>query len=301
MEQSIHQWEGRYAALLSLFPGDFRKEYAPLSLQLFSDMLHDAYREKPEHAGTVISKLFLEAATDLIREQSKSIVNKLIGKKTSMKNNQTPFHIRNRMPLMIAGGAVIVLGVVSVLTGFWGYNGPVAYLQRVLQYGSQSELAAASTNQGLEDVAANFVNDYVQAKYYGDKRTDVGYASTHANKAGEDKQESLEAATKRLYSSVQPGFDLLTCSTQAPSSVHFSTGENGVVAAFKYPGSDNINRVTYRMRLDQSKSVHGDWKVTQVICTSLDEQANHPYVLTRDENVSPEYSNRNDRTYAPAQ
>lgn len=313
MEQSIHRWESRFAALLSFFPRDFRKEYAPLSLQLFSDLLHDAYRERPQYAKALIGKMFLEAAADLVREQSKSLINKLTRKKRPMSNPPAPFYVRKRMPLGIGSGIVVALAIASLVTGFWGYNGPVAYFGRAIGTGMQIEKVGQSNNYGQADVAANFVNDYVQAKYYGDKRTDVGLNSIHADQAhvikfmGRSYQQGLELDTKRLYETMQPDFDMLTCSTQAPTSVHFRDAENGaigytsVVAEFRYANSSTINEVTYNLRLDQSRSTVGTWKVSQVVCTSLNEQQDKPYTLSNSSVQTQEYLNRNDKTYVLAQ
>lgn len=304
---NLRQWRSRYASLLTLFPHEFRQEYAPLSLQLFTDIIRETYQETPDQVGGVVGKIFLETVVDIVREQAKSIKNHLLGNKPPMKN-QDPFYIKHRLGLGIAAGAIIILGLGSVLSGVWGYNGPIAYTKRVIQTGMTSERIASSTNFGQEDVTASFVNDFIQTTYYSSGRTDVGYKSVHADpdytttSSGTALKGGLANTIHAKYTSMQSGFDPLTCSMEGPKSVRFMPGayaENGhasVVALFTYANSAAPNRVTYGLRLDQSRSKNGEWLVASVTCTSLEEQDVKPY--TTASGTSGEYNHRNDHTYS---
>jgi hypothetical protein len=304
-QHGLCQWRGRYASLLTLFPAEFRHDYAPLSLQLFTDILQETYEEAPTKINGVIGSIFMETAANIIREQAKSIVNKFIGNNTSM-TSKSHFYSHRNLGLAAATIAVLLIGVLSIYGGFWGYSGPIAYMKRVIQAGITQERIASSTNFNQEEVTAKFVNGFVQSAYYNGNQSNVGYKSIYADQdhtmtsSGGKLQVGLADSIHTKYASMQAGFDPLTCSTQPPTSVRFLPGEysndgsTSVVALFTYANSSTPNRVTYDLHLNQSKSRHGNWLVDDVDCTSLDDQITKPYLYSF--STTTQY----DRTYSEA-
>jgi hypothetical protein len=231
-----------------------------------------------------------------------------------------PFFLRHRTGLAVATVVVIGLGVASVYSGFWGYNGPFGYASRVIQDGVRQERTARSWNAGQQDITASFVNDYIKAKYYGGQQTNVGYKSVYAGqprtvklRSGESEAVGgLEKNVTANYASMQPGFDPLLCSGQVPAAVHYATpgfsgmGLSSVLVSFSYAGTDVPNVVRYDLQLDQSKSDIGEWQVTNVVCAGLEMMPTRPYTTYLDQtapgstHVPREYMQRNDRVFTIA-
>ncbi len=317
-----------YRALTGLYPAAFRHSYAKLMIQLFDDIYQDLQALPPPTARLRLASLFLDALASIGREQAATIKDRLNLRNPIVDQTPRPFLARHRRAFIISGTIVLLLGIASALTGFWSYNGPVGYLTRVVQDGVNDEkLAAGSGNTGWDDVTANFVGDYIQAHYYGDHRTDVGVHSPHAYHLtyvdqGKTFTQSLGENLNDSYAYKDPNFDDITCSTQPPTGVRYiHEGEDGrgsarMVAAFSYAGQTEPNLVEYFLRLDQTRSTNGDWKVSDINCLSLSLQPQRPYVTGIEDTVAKNrasltpkqraqigapkpYEQRNDRSFGP--
>lgn len=318
-----------YRTLIQLYPPDYQKEYGPLALQLFSDIHRDISTLSTTQRTLVLARVFGDTCSSITREQLEVLKRHLNVKDHNMTKSKKSYFLRHRTGLIVSGIAIVSLSVASIFLGFWTYSGPAGYLERVISQGARDEKIAGSTNVGWDDVTAHFVNDYVQAHYYGDKRTDVGLKSSHAYSVtymvnGKDRTFDLSSDLNEKYAQKDSSFDDITCSTQAPVAVRYlhepedGHGDARMIAQFYYAGQTEPNVVEYNLTLDQTKSVQGDWKVSNISCLSLEFQASKPYITDIDairaQNTAllnkiggvgntanqPSYDQRNDRAFGPA-
>jgi hypothetical protein len=288
--------------IILAYPPEFRRRYSQELLMLIQDIRRDSQSSPPAWRVYLQARALSDLAGGAIYERLQALLENITAKDTPVKTSQSPsFYRRHRQSLLITGAALTALIVSSVILGFWSYGGPGGYAVRVVQIGQAAMRYEGNWNAGWDDVTANFVADYVAAKYHDSGRTDVGYKSPHA-------ASQLEAATKETYSSMEPSFDPVLCSQQAPTSVKYirervtQPGYASIVAAFGYSDGSPTNLVRYDLDLDLSKSKQGDWKISQIQCLSLDAMPSKPYVNRLDvptgaaPGTAP-YSQRNDRTF----
>ncbi|HSX02671.1 MAG TPA: hypothetical protein VLI05_05165 [Candidatus Saccharimonadia bacterium] len=304
-----------YRHLLYLYPASFRREYARELALLFDDLYREASQRSVGQRHLAITQAYVDTLVSAGREQFNNFIRRLTKQEPTMERpSSTSFLARHRLSLTVSATLIIGLGLASLVTDFWGYNGPVAYAKRIITEGLEADglLPMPDTWDG---VTASFVADYVQAKYYGDQRADVGYQSRYAlqrhtrvvdGRAYTDP--GLEQLVAWTYASMEHNFDPLTCSTQPPVAVRYTlepvdrAGSAGVVAAFSYAGSSSPNLVRYDLRLDQSQSKPGSWKITQVDCLTLDSQPSRPYVLTGESTMNKrKWTERLNRSFGPTQ
>ncbi len=309
--------------LVRLFPTDYQRNYGDLTMQLFADIYRDAALGPPGRALPTLTRAIVDTIIGIGQQHYLSKQTRLM-KKTAKPN----FYSRHRTALLSTSAAIIILSLASVLTGFWTYRGPAGYIQRIIAGGLEIEKYAGSNNAGEDDITAFFVNDYIQAHYYGDKRTDVGTSSPHAFRLtytdhGQTFTQSLAENLNTAYATKQADFDDITCSTQAPVAVKYihrgssGLGQATTIAAFYYPNQTEPNLVEYYLRLDPTNSPQGDWKVANITCLSRSLQSNRPYTTALEalqtenyaklpastkQQIGPQptpYDQRNDRTFGP--
>ncbi len=299
--QSLTRLQRLYRQLVVFYPTAFRRQYESLLVQLFDDMYRDGQSSPPSQRRRALAHAFTDTLQGALREHYQQLI-----RKGAMNTQPQSFWARHRLALIITGG-VIVIGLASLLTNLWDYNGPVNRLERVIADGQRIEQLADSNNTGWDNVAANFVADYIQAKYYGNKRTDVGYRSIHAAQTHTTKDGTmpgLEQNTHGQYSSMAPNFDPLTCSTQAPISVRyiresdFAPGFASMIADFRYAPNGPDNLVRYQLMLNQERSRNGDWQIIGVDCLSLEGQDHPPFTQAVEATANEQaYDHRNDRSF----
>ncbi|HEY6736150.1 MAG TPA: hypothetical protein VI322_00375 [Candidatus Saccharimonadia bacterium] len=288
-----------YAFIVKCYPADFREHYGRELLQLFADLTNPRL---PGYTPPNYVALYANGIWGAVKEQARSIRHKVMGDQSVPK----PKFPLIRRPYIVAGIITLVVVIVPALASrFWQYDSPVQAAIRAYELGARITKVQDSVNFGYDDVASSFVNEYVDYTYYHKGNNRVGYNSDYAVK-GTSALGTFDAAVKGQYKSMQPGFDPLICGTSVPKSVTYSTAGNPmnmlglatVEADFTYAdGSQGL--VDYELELDQSKSTHGTWYVTGVTCKSLNNAANHPYVLRYEPTDNERtYDTRNDRVFA---
>lgn len=287
-----------YLWLLRLYPQDFRRRYQTPMLQLFDDLRNSSL---PGYTPPSLTRIYFETLDGAVQEQAAAWRRRITGD-PSMPTRPARSNRRRLIIAGVAGGAVVVLGLISYFTNFWGPLGPYETAVQTFTTAQRIANISRSLNFGSEDVAASFVNEYVQSKYYGDTHGTVGYESAYAS-------STLKQNIAQQYNSMQPDFDPIVCGQQAPQSVKYVhtphplgvLGYAAEYADFTYPGSAATNRVQFDLVLDQTKSTNGEWKVVGITCTTLDEVASHPYKLRYEPgDRNTEYDTRNDRTFGSA-
>jgi hypothetical protein len=304
-----------YHRLVRLYPREFRHQSEHELTTLFDDLYHEASQRPPGERQAAIARAYADTLAAVGREQFDTLMSRLTKQEPTMDTHSPKsFMARHRLSIIISTTLIAGLSLASLVTDFWGYNGPVAYAKRIVAEGLEADGLLLMPGN-WEGVTANFVADYVQAKYYGDQRHDVGYQSRYAVQPQTKVVDGhpytaygLEQMVAFKYASMEPGFDPLTCSTQPPVAVRYTlepvdrAGSAGVVAAFSYADSNAPDLVRYDLRLDQSQSQPGHWKVTQVDCLTLNNQANHPYKLADEPNPNKrKWDERFNRSFGPAQ
>lgn len=311
-----------YRGLVQLYPRDFRYTYAPLAVQLFTDIYRETLKLSPSQRCLQLSRAYFDTVAGIIYEQSTELKNRLTSRNTAMADQPKPFYIRYRIAFIL-----VIIAIAGF--GFMQYKNeilsPFNYAKRVIESGIAAEKLSSSWNSGWEDVTANFVADYIQAKYYGDIRTDIGIHSPHALRRtftyeGNSYTQSLEESLNTGYDQKAANFDPITCSTEAPIKVRYLHGISSgpgiasTLAAFYYASIDQPNIVQYSLVLDQTTSSQGEWKIRDINCISQSLHPARPYTTPqearRKQQLSeasedarkqmssyPLYEQRNDRTF----
>ena len=299
-------WRFAHQVIIRAYPHDYRSRYGQPAKQLFNDILRDAADN-----GRVRS-VAVSALADTLRggicERTEQIRVFFVGKE--------PRHARSRRKAAIILG-IILIALAAAAAVAWK---PISEAITNANIRRQEATTSKVSNFGYGDVTANFVNDYVMAKYYADKRVDVGYDSPHAQSettietyAYNNTQSTkikehipgLKQTINGLYASTDQGFDPLICGKEAPTKVRFTdrqliAGMASQTVIFSYGDSDRQNLVRYDLRLDQSESDLGEWKIQSVNCLSADAQEPMPFVYRVNSDTGGSaggFSRRNDRYF----
>jgi hypothetical protein len=307
---SSTRWRFFYQIVVKAYPRDFRSQFEQPALEYFDDMIRDA-----AHEGRVVSGVAISAIADttlcVISQRFSQIRRFFIGSDPKTANRRHVF-------LVLL--AVLVLGI-----GGYILANPVKQLLIDKDVRDKAAKESLSTNSDFAATTAAFVNTYVESKYYGGTDPNVGYDSPYAqqdetqqdfvhhedgSQAVPTSVQSLKQAIQKAYHSTVPGFDPLICSKVAPTKVEYdsiyrdSPTTVSQYAAFSYADSDRKNIVRYDLRLDQSETRDGDWKISAVYCLSAETEdlANRPFILDNEaffKGVAKRMGDVNNHSFVP--
>jgi hypothetical protein len=282
-----NRWRFFYRIVVKAYPRKFRSQFEQPILEYFDDMTRDAALE-----GRVVSGVAMSAIADT----SRCVIDQRFNQLRHFFRGSDSTTINRRHA---------VLAILIVLTlGIGGYILANPVKQLIIDKDVRDKAAEESfnTNSDFTATVADFVNSYVESKYYGGVNSDVGYDSPHAQQEelqkdfihGKDGSQevaanipSLKQVIQNIYHSTVPGFDPLICSKVAPTKVEYDSiyrDSNSAVSqyvAFSYPGSDRKNVVRYDLRLDQSETKDGEWKIRDAYCVSdeAEDLPDRPFIL----------------------